>query len=93
MYLLNYPTVLSWTNSGLVCRKLIELKPHARQEHINWWLYNWTVGSSNIIFNGWFSHTVVMLAKRKDLGKTKMLIEKHIYSSNRNKIQVNLVKQ
>ena len=31
--------------------------------------------------------------KRKTRGTQKKLIEKHIYSSNRNKIQVNLVKQ
>ena len=31
--------------------------------------------------------------KRKTQGTQKGLIEKHIYSSNRNKIQVNLVKQ
>ena len=31
--------------------------------------------------------------QKKDTGNTKGLIEKHIYSSNRNKMQVNLVKQ
>ena len=31
--------------------------------------------------------------KKKDTENTKRLREKHIYSSNRNKIQVNLVKQ
>ena len=35
---------------------------------------------------------VVMLTKKKTLGTQKVLIEKHIYSSNRNKIQMNLVK-
>ena len=33
-----------------------------------------------------------MLTK-ENTGNTKGLIEKHIYSSNRNKIQVNLIKQ
>ena len=36
---------------------------------------------------------VVMLAKKEDMGNTKRLIEKHIYSSNRNRIKVNLIKQ
>ena len=36
--------------------------------------------------------SVVMLTK-EITGNTKVLIEKHMYSSNRNKIQVNLVKQ
>ena len=34
-----------------------------------------------------------MLTKKRHGGTQKGLIRKHIYSSNRNKIQVNLVKQ
>ena len=52
-----------------------------------------TFSGSNITSEWYWGLNLLWCWQKKDTGNTKRETEKHIYSSNRNKIQVNLVKQ
>ena len=71
-----------------------------RHLHSGWEREDWRNMSAGVIGLVWFLCLmayqplwVLWCWLKKDTGNTKGLIEKHLYSSNRNKIQVNLVKQ
>ena len=53
----------------------------------------WYINACTLFYDIFLSDIVVMLTKERHGGHKKGLMEKHIYSSNKNKIQVNLVKQ
>ena len=69
-------------------------KGSTRQMMFGWVL--WHINTCGLFFAEsclyMYIRYMLWCCQKKDMWNTKRLIEKHIYSSNRNKIQVNLVK-